>query len=299
MSSKDSKKNNQAKGWFLTYPKCPIKKEDALTLFSTSGLPEIAEYVIAEEEHEDGTPHLHCFLKFVRRIRFSKKFDLLEYHGNYQIAKSWRAVEKYCKKGGNYISNINIENARKKQAKGLTYKDFERDPLELLQEGILSPLSLCNFIKNRDVYLSLKREKEEKNMDFSNLFKNRHQWVFGPSNSGKTTALRKWIKDAGEENCCEIPYNNDWGRYCGQKYLYADEYKGQLTVQELNRICDGGVWVNTKGSSTRLRRDIEIKIFSNFSIRECYDKIPDKLLETLYNRFEEVDLVLEGLVNNE
>lgn len=295
MNSKDSKLSNQAKGWFLTYPQCPIKKEEALVLFQTSGLPEIQEYVIAEESHEDGTPHLHCFLKFVRKIRFSKKFDLLTYHGNYQIAKSWRAVEKYCKKGGNFISNINIENAKKKQSKSLTVQDFEKDPLDLLNEGKLAPLSLANFIKNRDLYLSLKREREEKSMDFSNLIKNRHQWVYGPSNSGKTTALRKWIKDAGESNCCEIPYNNDWTRYCGQKYLYADEYKGQLTVQELNRICDGGVWVNTKGSSTRLRKDVEVKIFSNFSIRECYSKIPDNLLEALYNRFDEVDIIGEGL----
>lgn len=42
------------------------------------------------------------------------KWDMGTYHGNYQVAKSWRAVDKYCKKGGDYISNINLDNAKKK-----------------------------------------------------------------------------------------------------------------------------------------------------------------------------------------
>lgn len=295
-TQKTYNKDSKFKGWFLTYPKCDISKEQALVILQTNGLPKILEYVIAEESHSDGTPHLHAFVKLEKKIRFSQaKFDLLSHHGNYQPAKSWKAVQNYCKKDGNYISNIDVESASKKQSKKLHYTDFERDPLELLEEGILSPLSLNNFIKNRNTYLGLKRQKEESQISWENLIKNRHQWIFGPSNSGKTTAMRRWIKDMGEENCCEIPYNNDWSRYSGQKFLYADEFKGQLSVQELNRICDGGVWVNTKGSSTRLRKDVEVKIFSNFNIRDTYSKIDDKLLETLHNRFEEVDIIGEGL----
>lgn len=295
-------KNNYVKGWFCTWPKCPIKKEDVLTILETNKLPaEIVEYVICEEEHKDGSPHLHAFLKMSRRIRFNQiktKFDLLDYHGHYEPANSWRAVADYCKKEGNYISNINIEAAKKKQSKKIQYTDFERDPIELLEEGILHPLSLNNFLKNRSLYLGLKREKEEKNTNWEFLVKRRHQWVFGPSNTGKTTAMRKWINCVGEENCCEIPYNNDWTRYNGQKYLYADEYKGQLTIQELNRICDGGCWVNTKGSSAKLRKDVELKIFSNYSIRDTYAKVDDSLLNTLYNRFDEVDVINEKLNNN-
>lgn len=286
-------KDNKYKGWFLTYPKCLIKKEDALTILETNFPNQvIKEYIVAEEEHEDGSPHLHAFIKFDKKIKFTQRFDLLEYHGHYEPAKSWKAVEKYCQKEGNYITNINIKAAKNHHSKKIKYTDFERDPLELLEEGILNPMSLCNFIKNRNMYLGLKREKEERNIDWDNLEKRRHQWTFGPSNTGKTTAMRAWIKAMGEENCCEIPYNNDWSRYCGQKYLYADEYKGQLTVQDLNRICDGGCWVNTKGGSTRIRKDVEVKIFSNFSIRDTYSKIEDSLLGTLYNRFEEVDVEL-------
>lgn len=50
------------------------------------------------------------------------KWDMGTYHGNYQVAKSWRAVDKYCKKGGDYISNINLDNAKKKQNKLLLSK---------------------------------------------------------------------------------------------------------------------------------------------------------------------------------
>ena len=294
MNTKKNYAGYAAKGWICTWPHCPLSKEDALEQLRARY--ELNEYVIAEEEHADGEPHLHAFLKLNKRKKFSAAmFDLGDYHGNYQPAKSWRAVVDYVKKDGNYISNMNLDSAGKHHAKKIQYTDFERDPLELLKEGKLNPMSLCNFIKNRNMYLGLKREKEERDIDWDNLEKRRHQWVFGPSNTGKTTAMRAWIKDMGEDNCCEIPYNNDWSRYCGQKYLYADEYKGQLTVQELNRICDGGCWVNTKGGSARIRKDVEVKIFSNFSIKDTYSKVEDNLLGTLYNRFDEVDVVKEGL----
>ena len=110
----------ETKGWFLTYPKCPLRKEDVLTILETNGLPKIVEYVICEEQHEDGSPHLHAFIKLEKKRSFSsvsKKFDLLTYHGHYEPAKSWKAVVDYVKKDGNYITNLNLDAAEKKQAK--------------------------------------------------------------------------------------------------------------------------------------------------------------------------------------
>ena len=61
-----------------------MKKEDALTVLKTAKLPEIVEYVIAEEKHKDGSPHLHAFIKLAKKIRFAQAaFDLMEYHGHY------------------------------------------------------------------------------------------------------------------------------------------------------------------------------------------------------------------------
>ena len=65
MDPKDPKKYNKDskfKGWFCTWPHCPLSKEDALAVLKTAKLPEIVEYVIAEELHADGQPHLHAFI---------------------------------------------------------------------------------------------------------------------------------------------------------------------------------------------------------------------------------------------
>ena len=83
-----------------------------------------------------------------------------------------------------------------------------------------------------------------------------------------------------------MPTNNDWNGYAGEDNLYIDEYKGQLTVQELNRICDGGAKVNTKGGTAMLSWTPTVYVLSNFSPRECYGKCDDALLNTLFNRFQ-------------
>lgn len=284
---KDSVKNLYAKGWFLTYPQCPVKKEDALTILQTNDLPaEIEEYLIAEETHKDGSPHLHIFLKMSKRLRFKqivKKFDLLEYHGHYEPAKSWRAVEKYCSKEGNYITNINVEAAKNHKAKKIKPEDFLRDPLELMEEGVLNPMSLNNFIKNRDVYKMLLNQKRLREIP-KDIEKQRHHWIYGGSNSGKTTYIRKMIIE-NPDDWFQIPYNGDWKGYNGQKNLYADEYKGQLTIQEINRICDGGAKVNTKGGSTQLAWDVIVWIISNYPYDKVY-KMDRVQLDSFDNRFK-------------
>lgn len=81
-SQNELKKRIQAKGWFLTWPKCPISKEDALELLKATG--ELTEWVVASELHQDGTPHLHAFLKYSRKVDFKvDRWDLGTYHGNY------------------------------------------------------------------------------------------------------------------------------------------------------------------------------------------------------------------------
>ena len=299
--SKESEKmcvshaDNKAKGWFLTYPQCPCPKEDCLADLK-DGLKEkrnldVEEYVVAEEKHENGDPHLHAFIKLNKRIRFSKNlFDIIyegkTYHGHYEIAKSWHAVEQYCKKEGDYISNLNIKAAQNKQSKKIGVKELESDPLELLERGVISGFQLANFVKNQNVY-NLLKNKRKANRDINlDIEKKRHIWYYGESNSGKTYRLKTMIKN-DPDNWFQIPTNNDWIGYSGEKNLYLDEFKGQLTIQEINRICDGSAKVNVKGGTLQLASDVVVHICSNFNIKDCYKKTEAVLLESLYNRFNE------------
>lgn len=78
----------------------------------------MTEWVIAREEHKDGNSHLHAFIKYKTKVEWkADKWDIGTYHGNYQVAKSWKAVQAYCKKGGDFIANINVRGAEDKKSK--------------------------------------------------------------------------------------------------------------------------------------------------------------------------------------
>lgn len=248
---------------------------------------DIQEYVICEELHKDGTPHLHAFIKLRRKKRFNPRmFDLKDldenYHGEYQPAKSFAAVVRYVMKDEKYISNFDVDKYLKKKGK-LTKEDLLREVDDVLDDKKINPLQVANWYRNSCVYKMLQRKRLPDELPE----KKRHLWIYGPSNTGKTTLLRMQMREKGEENFFEIPTNNDWVGYSDQYYLWMDEYKGQLTIQQLNRICDGGAKMNVKGATVQLRWDCQVIILSNYSIADCYSKVDQVLLDSLYNRFIE------------
>lgn len=284
-------KRVKAKGWFCTWPKCPIGKNVALEELKTK-FP-LKEYVICEEEHKDGTLHLHAFLKLEKKFYFkSGLFDLQGYHGNYQVAKSWRAVVEYVKKDGNFISNIDSERLlTKKHVSKMKKEDLLRDVDDVLDEGLINPLQVASFYKNSITYKMLKQKRQR--MPDKLPDKKRHLWFYGASNTGKTYKLREMMKQTGEDQWFQIPTNNDWIGYNGEKYLYMDEFKGQLSIQMLNALCDGNFKVNVKGGSTWIGWEVQVIICSNYSIRDCYSKVDEQILQTLYNRFNEKELLIK------
>lgn len=273
-------KRIQAKGWFLTYPRCDLEKERVLPFLEEIG--EIKDYVIAKEFHEDGTPHLHVFVSYVRKITLTpRKFDLGTIHGNYQVSKSWNAVKRYCKKGGDFIANFDTDSAMAKQGKRnlRLYTDNLKD---LIAEGLIHPSQLSRVIDGRKIYESMFKDKEE----IIDIEKKRHFWWYGESNAGKSYKLRQ-LRKLDPSNWFQIPPNNDWKGYNNEKYLYFDEFKGQVTIQALNTICDGGSKMNTKGGTVVLRQDVVVYILSNYQIDGCYTVNCD----TLHNRFNQEEIV--------
>src|SRR5690349_7922334 len=87
---------------FLTWPQCNISKENALKLLQEKLA--IDQYVIAEELHEDKTPHLHAYIKCIKPVDIKNphKLDLGDFHGNYQSCRSSAAVKAYCVEDGDY-----------------------------------------------------------------------------------------------------------------------------------------------------------------------------------------------------
>lgn len=106
-----------AKKYFLTYAQCAASKDDLLAFLRTRG--GIDRYVIGQEQHEDGNPHLHCVVVFTRPLR-SRVTTFLDlpyndgiYHPHVQSLKTNLDVTRtrtYTKKDGDFIESDNWDD---------------------------------------------------------------------------------------------------------------------------------------------------------------------------------------------
>lgn len=277
--------NFNRKTVFLTYPHAKFDKQAFRDYWEAKhGL---SEFVIAEEAHEDGSPHMHAFLQFRDQVhtRDERYFDYEGKHPHINTPNKKTSIEKvkkYCMKEGDYIKSEGLVILGKREAlfrtlieEGMTKKVVLENPevMALNFSSIKGWLGLLGRGKN---------EKPERIMP-----KKRHLWIWGPSNSGKSTWAQAYRSVFNAES---IPLNNDWSRIDQDtELLYVDEYKGGLTVQQLNLICDGRAKLNTKGASTILDYP-RVLVCSNYSIRDCYSKIGDVEYDSLRNRFNEFEI---------
>lgn len=83
-----------------------------------SDFSRLVEWIFCREKHKDGQYHLHAWLKFDVPVPWTKDlFDMNGYHGNYQVARSWKAVQFYIVKAGDYLSSFDVERALTKHGK--------------------------------------------------------------------------------------------------------------------------------------------------------------------------------------
>jgi len=110
----------QAKQLWLTYPRCPIPKDEALAQLQYDLGLVVSKYIVAEELHADGASHIHAWLLLKEKcdIRDPNALDLnsyiseigmeegTHYHGHYQACRLKARCQKYCMKDGNYLTNL-------------------------------------------------------------------------------------------------------------------------------------------------------------------------------------------------
>lgn len=91
---------------FLTYPQATCSKQGLFDFLSTltssgdeQGIP-VARCLVAQEPHEEGGIHFHCYLEFNRKIdvRNERLFDFEGNHPNIQKVRSKPNVIAYCTK---------------------------------------------------------------------------------------------------------------------------------------------------------------------------------------------------------
>nr|AEP82964.1 C1 [Tomato mottle leaf curl virus] len=103
-----------SKNYFLTYPKCSLTKEEALSQLLGLQTPVNKLFVrVAREFHEDGEPHLRVLIQFEGKLQCTNErlFDLISptrsahFHPNVQGAKSSSDVKSYVEKDGDFIDH--------------------------------------------------------------------------------------------------------------------------------------------------------------------------------------------------
>ncbi|AEA76786.1 Rep [Tomato leaf curl Joydebpur virus-India [India/Jaunpur/Chilli/2007]] len=101
-----------AKNYFLTYPKCSLAKEEALSQLQNLDTPVNKLFIrVCRELHENGEPHLHVLIQFEGKFQCKNHrfFDLVSpsrsahFHPNIQGAKSSTDVKAYVEKDGDFI----------------------------------------------------------------------------------------------------------------------------------------------------------------------------------------------------
>lgn len=205
-------KSKKAKGWFCTWPKCGETQEMCLECMKEKF--NVIEYVICRETHKDESMHLHAFLKLDKRVYFrADLFDFNGYHGHYEIAKSWSAVQKYVKKDGDFITNIDVNAAMKKKSKGVKEKNailLNKPPRELVDDGDISLMMLPQLLKAKRMYNMC--EKPDKHIP------RKCYWIWGPPRVGKSYVVRELFEDVYEKS-----QNKWWDNYCGEDVVLIDD----------------------------------------------------------------------------
>lgn len=159
----------ERKSYFLTYARCPLSMETVRDALLHRGAK---WFIVAEEPHKDGYPHIHAYIEFERkkRVRSSDYFDIGGYHPNIEKPKSNINVQKYTTKGGKYIANMQIVSGHR------TYGEI---------------ISSCN---SKDEFLvQVEKEKPRDlvlNLERLQFFAN---WKWGGQRELYTSPFQTWV----------------------------------------------------------------------------------------------------------
>lgn len=304
--------------WFLTFAQCATTKEEALSR-ALAKETDLEWVVVGKEAHASGDPHLHLVLRYKAELH-TRDQTRFNYIGGKQCnivrPRNLRATLKYVTKGGDFVSDglsvetfLNQSDKRKSTAyavaatgmmNGQSIEDLLKDNPGFVMQNLRKIREFSAFLEEQEIAkrarslgpFTLKITTElgvhEIKIGFPRKSGDEHYWIYGPTAVGKTTRVLDPIRNYGLGFA--LPYNNDFTGYSdSHQFLYADEYKGQLTSFTLNQLCDGGlVKLNTKGGSVIKKKNLTVVVISNFPVSEVYKDAV--VVSTVERRFTELQL---------
>jgi len=313
----------QGKNYTLTYAKCTTSKEAAAANIEAQFGKDIVGYVVSEELHKDGTPHLHAFVQFKEKKTFCSP-DCWDFvagqHGSYEVTRHIRNWVTYVTKDGKFLAKgVDVEAiTKKKNPKSGEIAKMIMDGKSLEEINQMEPgYVMLNKRKLEDyeTWVQCSRNKKSKEAwvapDFSKLtdankqiaewlclnirqprkFKAPQLFITGKRNLGKTSLI-EWLERS--LSVYHIPTTEDFYDLYSDDYdlVVMDEFKGQKTIQWMNLFLQGSKMnIRKKGAQMLKQKNLPVIILSNYTLGDCYPKArEDGRLETLQARVEEVEI---------
>lgn len=312
--AENNKFHLQAKRYFLTFPKCTLDKTMVLEFLVSQH--EVHQAIVAEEKHEDGSPHLHVYLTYEKAKRISRAdyFDIGNpenpdeiFHPNIQSVKNMKECVKYITKEDKEPAQHNIsfkDILAGKSSKFAVIAQSVMDGKSLLQINETDPgfvLQHKRKLEEYQVWVTMKKprldllpwpkvpvpafgsEHQLATWLNANMFhparpiKSPQLYLFSPPNCGKTT-LVTWLS-----RFCRIYYmpllEDFYDFYDDDSYdlVVIDEFKGQKQIQFLNQWLDGQICtVRVKGGQRLKTRNLPCIILSNWALPDVYSGAIEK-----------------------
>lgn len=299
-----------AKTVFCTWPHNNKPLQDIYT--KCSQMHNVAWFIVAEEQHEDGQPHRHALLHFKTKgnWRNYKVFDdLAGTHGNYKAARNVAYSIKYIIKDGHYLTH-GIDVTQHLQA---TTK-HKSTQSSIIAEAILEGKPMSTLIQHNPGFVLLHQKpildfyalKEKMDADKAKkLWKpitfNANQaaeeriigawlnrnlplspkrdlgetqlYIWGATNLGKTHLCNQLSNYFPTYHCTTME-NFFNGLNETYKLIIFDEFHGQHPITFMNQILDGQkMQIPQKGTMYYKQNNPAIIILSNMPPEKCYPNI--------------------------
>lgn len=288
--------NMDCQNLYLTYPQCHTTKEEVLQNIIKKFGEVLKWCVIAEEEHKDGTPHLHMNICLKERYhsRNANDLDILVAssshqegkHGNYQATRTPRKTLKYITKEFQYLVHGDINLEAMLEGKDGKYLEVVQDLQKgLTPQEIMKMYPLQYFMKRKEIHqfatdLKISRGLKEKpkiskittttslslqkwlteNLVMIDLKKRKprqkHLYLVGPTGIGKSYFLNQLRE---YYRVYDVPHEQWNDTYEDGIYdiIVMDEFNGQKTITQMNLLTDGyPTPLQRRGTAPYLKTDM-------------------------------------------
>lgn len=289
--------NLQTKHFSLTYAQCILSTEDLL-----AGLKDrvkcvdrvISEYVICQEEHKDGNPHLHAYIVLDAAVRKQVGASFLDVHGhhpNIQETRSSRKWVEYIVKGGKYITNIQKKVDKYCSVPEKTKKELAQ---ELISGGKSTHALTMEYPKLLFGYSRLCSDLElfeSHGKKIDSLGSPCGLWLWGPSGSGKSTIATTKFGEYYAKGATKW-----WDGFRGQSVVICEDVDaGWKEVLLLFKIwADKFPFTSERKGGSASIRPRKLIVTSNYTIEELLGKLgwsgDKELLTALERRFDQVHI---------